>query len=41
LLAGGAVAVTLFADAANPVSNAAYRAIGFEPVGSVLEVGFS
>jgi predicted GNAT family acetyltransferase len=41
LLAGGTVAVTLFADAANPVSNAAYRAIGFEPVGSVLEVGFS
>jgi GNAT superfamily N-acetyltransferase len=40
LLASGATAVTLFADDANPASNAAYRAIGFEPVGSVLEVTF-
>jgi predicted GNAT family acetyltransferase len=40
LLTAGASAVTLFADAANPASNAAYLAIGFEPVGSVIEVAF-
>jgi predicted GNAT family acetyltransferase len=41
LLSAGATALTLFADAANPASNAAYVAIGFEPVGTVVEVGFS
>lgn len=40
LLSAGASALTLFADAANPASNAAYLAIGFEPVGSVMEVEF-
>ena len=40
LLAGGASALTLFADAANPASNAAYRAIGFRPVGETVEIDF-
>jgi predicted GNAT family acetyltransferase len=40
LLLSGATAVTLFADEANPASNAAYVAIGFESVGSVVEVSF-
>jgi predicted GNAT family acetyltransferase len=40
LLGSGATAVTLFADVANPASNAAYVAVGFEPVGSVVEVSF-
>jgi predicted GNAT family acetyltransferase len=40
LLSLGATALTLFADSANPASSAAYRAIGFAPVGGVLEVEF-
>ena len=40
LLSSGAAAVTLFADVANPASNAAYVAVGFEPVGRVVEVAF-
>ena len=41
LLARGAEAVTLFADAANPASNAAYLAIGFRPVGEIVEIAFT
>lgn len=30
----------LYADAANPSSNRAYRRIGFEKVGEITEFGF-
>jgi GNAT superfamily N-acetyltransferase len=40
-LAKGAVAVTLFADAANPASNSAYRRIGFREVGRLVDLRFA
>jgi RimJ/RimL family protein N-acetyltransferase len=40
-LAKGAVAVTLFTDAANPTSNRVYRRIGFREVGQVVDLRFT
>jgi GNAT superfamily N-acetyltransferase len=40
-LAKGAVAVTLFADAANPTSNNVYRRIGFREVAWVVDLRFA
>jgi RimJ/RimL family protein N-acetyltransferase len=37
----GATDVVLFTDLANPVSNAIYRRIGFEPVADFLRVDFT
>lgn len=40
-LAVGAVDVVLFADLANPVSNAVYQRMGFEPVADTVRVAFT
>lgn len=40
-LAAGATACTLFADEANPTSNAVYERLGFRPAGRLLDVTFS
>lgn len=39
-MAAGAADVVLFADVANPVSNAVYRHMGFEPVADTVRVAF-
>jgi predicted GNAT family acetyltransferase len=39
-LARGAVAVTLFTDAANPTSNGVYRRIGFREVARLVDLRF-
>ena len=39
-LIGEGVSPMLYADAANPSSNRAYRRIGFEKVGEITEFGF-
>ena len=38
---GGVDDVVLFADLANPTSNAIYQRIGFEPVGDSVRVDFA
>ena len=38
---GGAHDVVLFADLANPISNAIYQRIGFEPVCDSLRIDFN
>ncbi|MDO3640054.1 GNAT family N-acetyltransferase, partial [Mycolicibacterium arseniciresistens] len=40
-LADGVTGVVLFTDLANPVSNAIYRRIGFEPVADCVHIDFS
>jgi GNAT superfamily N-acetyltransferase len=40
-LADGVTGVVLFTDLANPVSNAIYRRIGFEPVADCVHIEFS
>jgi predicted GNAT family acetyltransferase len=37
----GVADVVLFADLANPTSNAIYRRIGFEPVGDSVRIDFA
>jgi predicted GNAT family acetyltransferase len=39
-MSNGVADVVLFADLGNPVSNAIYRRIGFEPVGDSVRIDF-
>ncbi|PQM44669.1 hypothetical protein C1Y40_05174 [Mycobacterium talmoniae] len=39
-LDAGAAEVVLFTDLANPVSNAIYQRIGFEPVADLVRIDF-
>ena len=39
-LARGCIAASLSTDVRNPTSNHIYRAIGFEPIGETVMIGF-